>query len=125
MSQLNINESQANGGLGAVMGVAQKFLGQDFSQVSKAIPGVEGLIANAPQAETSGLGGMLGGVMSALGQSNSNLALINTVVGQFKTLGLDANTVTQFLPVVMNFLKSNNNTQAADLIQKVIGQLKP
>lgn len=124
VSQLNINESQAQGALGSVMGMAQKFLGNDFSKISQALPGIEAMIANSPKTQSSGLGGVIGGVMSALGQSDSGLANLNTLVGQFKSLGLDAGTVTKFLPVVIEFLQKNGNPQVAELLQKAMAQFK-
>ena len=123
-SNLNISDAQANGGLGAIMTAAQKFMGDDFSQISKALPGLSQTMEQTPAVAPSGLGGMLGGVMSALGQNDSTLALVTQVASQFKTLGLEPSMISQFLPVVVGFLKNSNNPGAADLLQKVVSQIK-
>jgi Protein of unknown function VcgC/VcgE (DUF2780) len=122
-SQLNISDDQASGGLGSLMSVAQKFMGDDFSQISKALPGLTQTMSQAPEV-SSGLGGMLGGVMSALGQEESSLAQMTKLASQFKGLGLEPSMIGQFLPVVIGYLKNSNNPQVADLVQKVASQFK-
>ncbi len=123
-SNLNISDAQANGGLGAIMTAAQKIMGNDFSQVLTALPGLSQTMEQAPSSESSGLMGTLSGVMSAFGKNDSTLALVTQVASQFKTLGLEPSMISQFLPVVVGFLKNSSNPGAADLIQKVVSQFK-
>lgn len=86
-SQLGVTQEQAAGGAGALLSLASSQLsGDQASELSKMIPGSDALSAAIPP----GLGGML-----------TNIDTINQV---FSALGMDASMVSQFIPVVMQFL---------------------
>lgn len=86
-SQLGVTSEQAAGGAGALLSLASSQLsGDQASELSKMIPGGDALSAAIPP----GLSGML-----------SNIDTINQV---FSALGMDASMVSQFIPVVMQFL---------------------
>ncbi len=56
-SKLGIQEDQAKGGAGLIFNVARARLGGDFTKVAGAVPGIQGLMAAAPQAEPAQPGG--------------------------------------------------------------------
>lgn len=86
-SQLGVTSEQAAGGAGALLSLASSQLsGDQASELSKMIPGGDALNAAIPP----GLSGMM-----------SNIDTINQV---FSALGMDASMVSQFIPVVMQFL---------------------
>ncbi|RWX53008.1 DUF2780 domain-containing protein [Photobacterium chitinilyticum] len=88
-SQLGVTQEQAAGGAGALLSLASSQLsGDQASELSKMIPGSDALSAAIPP----GLSGML-----------TNIDTINQV---FSALGMDASMVSQFIPVVMQFLGS-------------------
>ncbi|OLQ70333.1 hypothetical protein BIT28_16540 [Photobacterium proteolyticum] len=88
-NQLGVTSEQAAGGAGALLSLASSQLSADqASELSKMIPGSDALTAAIP----AGLGGML-----------TNIDTINQV---FSALGMDASMVSQFIPVVMQFLGS-------------------
>jgi hypothetical protein len=63
-----ISQEPAEGGAGVLFGLVKDQLSSgDFSQVAQAVPGIDSLIGAAPSGESGGLGGLLGGVASALG----------------------------------------------------------
>ena len=71
---LGVSEQQAEGGAGLIMGLLREQLASaDFARLAEAAPGVEGLIDKAPDSNAAlgGMGGLLGGVASALGAANS------------------------------------------------------
>ncbi len=61
MSQLGLTQTQAEGGLGSLLGLAKTSLGQEsFSPIADSIPGIDGLLAAAPKLDgTSGMTGLL------------------------------------------------------------------
>ena len=70
VSQLGVTDDQATKGSGLLFKAAKERLGGDFSKIEQALPDVARLIQKAPSASASsagGLGGMLGGLASALG----------------------------------------------------------
>lgn len=123
-AQLNVSETQASGGAGAILGAAKKFLGEDFSEISKHLPNVEQMISAAPQASSSNLSGLVGNVLSAFGQGDNKLAGLAVLASQFKDLKLDSTMITQFLPLITQFLQQKGGDGAAQMLQKVISGLK-
>ncbi|MDO6500799.1 DUF2780 domain-containing protein [Photobacterium sanguinicancri] len=86
-SQLGISNEQAAGGAGALLSLASKQLtGDQASELTNMIPGAEGLADSLP----AGLGSMI-----------TNADSLNKV---FATLGMDPSMVSQFIPVVMQFM---------------------
>ncbi|MGF1726309.1 DUF2780 domain-containing protein [Photobacterium nomapromontoriensis] len=86
-SQLDISPEQAAGGAGALLSIASSQLdGEQASELAKMIPGAEALTGSLPP----GIGALLG-----------NMDTIHQI---FAALGLDSKMVSQFIPVVMQFL---------------------
>jgi len=85
--QLGVSPEQAAGGAGALLSMATSQLsGDQASELTKMIPGGDALTNAIPP----GLGGMLN-TMDGLNQV-------------FTALGMDAGMVSQFIPVVMQYL---------------------
>ncbi|RMS45085.1 hypothetical protein ALP71_01530 [Pseudomonas coronafaciens pv. garcae] len=110
-SQLNVTPEQAVGGTGALLGLAKnKLTGADYSQLSKSVPGLEqlsGTSALESLGGANGLGSLLGGksgnnsmLNSALGNVQ-NMGDVNTA---FKALGMDSSMVSQFAPLILQYL---------------------
>ena len=89
----------------------------EFARVADAVPGVEGLIDAAPDTG-GGLGGLLGGVASALG--GSELGNLASLASGFSKLGLDAGMIGKFVPVLLSYLQSQGGGDLAALVQKVL-----
>ena len=115
MSQLSVDEGQAKGGLGSLLGFAKENLNmEDFGKIATSLGGgTEDLINAAPKAE--GAAGMLSGITSALGVGGG-LGGLAALAGQFKNLGLDADMIGKFAPVVTNFLKDKGGDDIAGLV---------
>ncbi|PSW00450.1 DUF2780 domain-containing protein [Photobacterium lipolyticum] len=85
--QLGVSPEQAAGGAGALLSMATSQLsGDQASELTQMIPGVDALTNAIPP----GLSGML-----------STMNGLNQV---FAALGMDASMVSQFIPVVMQYL---------------------
>ena len=108
-SQLGVDETQAKGGVGAILNLAKEKLGDgDFSQITSALGGgTAEAMAAAPSAVEGGGGmaGMLGAATSALGVDLGGLGKLAALAGTFKSLGLDSSMISKFAPIVMGFIK--------------------
>jgi hypothetical protein len=113
-SNLGVNESQAKGGAGLLLKLAKdKLSGGDFSRVSAAVPGIDGLIGAAPSG-----GGALGGLGEVFG--GGGLGSLAGLAGGFANLGLDAGMIGKFIPIVLSFVQSKGGDQVKGILEKVL-----
>ena len=107
-SELKITPEQAIGGAGAMLGLARNNLsGDDYGQLTKAVPGLDLL------SGSNGLGG-LSGLGQLLGNGKNSPALSNALGGEvenrndldnaFKALGMDTGMIGQFAPLILQYL---------------------
>jgi len=113
-SQLGISGEQAAGGAGAMFEYAQKNLdAEDFAIIAQGIPAMDQLLEMAPEPEnTTGVGeagSMLNGVDTPVGG-------VAGVAASFESLGLDAGMVSEFLPIVSDYVGSMSGDKAKDLL---------
>ncbi|RLW62993.1 MAG: hypothetical protein B6D73_17350 [gamma proteobacterium symbiont of Stewartia floridana] len=119
VSGAGVSQEQAEGGAGLLFGLVKDQLSSgDFSQVSSAIPGIESLIDAAPAEDSGGLGGLLGGVASAIG--GDQLGNMASLASGFSKLDLDAGMIGKFVPIVLSFLQSQGGDALSDLVAKVL-----
>ncbi|MCU7843760.1 MAG: DUF2780 domain-containing protein [Candidatus Thiodiazotropha sp. (ex Monitilora ramsayi)] len=118
VTSAGVSQSQAEGGAGLLFGLVKDQLSSgDFSQVASAVPGIESLIDKAPDSG-GGLGGLLGGVASALG--GSELGNLASLASGFSKLDLDAGMIGKFVPVVLSFLQSQGGEGVASMVGRVL-----
>ncbi len=106
--QLGINQQQAMGGAGSIFQIAQQRLQPgDFSRLSAAVPGMEQYLAAAPQQATAnastGLWGAAGNLMS--------------LAGSFQSLGMNADMVGRFVPVMLQYVEQQGGVATMSLLQ--------
>lgn len=106
VSQLGVTDDQAAKGSGLLFKAAKERLGGDFAQIEKAIPDVGALLKAAPSSSGGGLGGMLGGLASALGGGGSKLGTLASLAGSFSELKLSPDMIGKFGSVILSTLKS-------------------
>lgn len=88
--QLDITETQAAGGTGALLQLAKNNLGSSaISALTNKAPGVSSLLG----ADNSLTGGLL-----------SNISSMDGVQSAFSALGMDSGMIQQFVPIIMGFL---------------------
>jgi hypothetical protein len=86
--QLGVTETQASGGVGSMLKLAQEKLSAgDFDQVAKAIPGADKYLAQAKQLLGGGNVGDKAGLQSA-----------------FSRLGMSPDMVDKFKPLLTQFV---------------------
>ncbi|WP_243975842.1 DUF2780 domain-containing protein [Vibrio natriegens] len=99
-SQLPVSTEQAAGGSSALLALAQSQLsGENSSELESLIPGLSSL---------SGAQSLLGNVES-----------LSTVQSAFDTLGLDASMISQFAPVILQYL--NEQGASTGLLDSLTG----
>lgn len=121
VSTVGVNEEQAQGGMGLILGMLKDKLGaDDFSQLSEVLPETDGLIARAPAASGGGIGGMLGGAVSAFAGGDSALGDLAKLASGFSGLGLDAGMLGKFIPVLTGFIESKGASGLVGRISEIL-----
>ena len=106
-SQLGVSNEQALGGTAALFGLAKQSLSaNDFSSVTKSLPGVGSLLGAASMGGGSSEASAEGGLAS--------------VAGQFSSLGLSPDMAGKFVPVVLDYAKSTGGENTMNLLQGVL-----
>jgi len=120
-SRLGVSNAQAEGGAGSILGYAkQKLSADDFSKVTDAMPETESLIQAAPKTGGGGgLAGKLGGASSLLGGSEktSSLAGMAGLSDSFSSLGLNADMIGQFTPIILEYAKSKGGDAVMSILK--------
>ena len=115
---LGVNGAQAEGGAAVLFKAARdKLGGAEFDQLLGGLPGLGDLMKKAPASGGGGLGGMLGGLASAVG---GNAGLIATIVGGFGKLGLTTDHAKKFVPVIMQFLNTKVGPDVVSRLEKTL-----
>jgi hypothetical protein len=116
VDKLGVSEEQASGGAGAVFKEAKNNMDPgDYSQLLKAVPGIDSLISAAPQA-----GGLTGKATSLLGGSAGSVTGMANLADSFSKLGLASDMVNQFVPIIMDFVQAEGGQQAMTLLKSAL-----
>jgi hypothetical protein len=114
--ELGASPEQAAGAAGALFGIAQSRLKpEQFSQVSKAVPGMDMLLKAAPMAAAAG--GGAAGAASMLGGSAAGLA---GAASAFSKLGLKPELVAKAVPVLTSFVSKSGGANVGSLLAGVL-----
>jgi hypothetical protein len=102
--QLGVSESQATGGVGSMLQLAQESLASgQFDLIAKAIPGTQKYLDAAKQLLGGGKVGNMSGVQSA-----------------FSKLGMSPDMVDKFKPVVTNYAGQAGGPEVKSLLEGVL-----
>jgi hypothetical protein len=113
--RLKVDERQAQGGAAILFKAARDKLGSaEFTRMLGSVSGVEALIKKAPDGKA---GGLLGGLASLAG---GNAALIANVVGGFSKLNLSSGDAQRFVPVMLDYLRTQVGPEAVDKLEKTL-----
>ena len=124
-SQLGVTEKQATGGAGSLFQAAKNSLStEDYSQVSEAVAGIDSLVEAAPAVSesTGGISKKVSGVTKGLGSLTKTAQSVNqmaAVKDQFSQLGLDTDMVSRFVPVILDYAKSQGGQTVMNLLKGV------
>jgi len=108
--EIGSTPDQAAGAAGALFGLAKSRLKADeFSQVAKAVPGMDSLLKAAPA---------LGGAASALGGGGA--AGLASAASAFSKLGLKPDMVAKAVPVLTQFVTKGGGEGVGKLLEGVL-----
>ena len=112
-SELDISDDQAKGGAGALFNYANEGLsGEDFEKVSKSVPDMGGYLDAIPA---------LGGKSSSmLGKATQTLVGMPAVTAAFEKLGLSADMVGLFTPLLVNYVEKKGGEAVGGLLMNAI-----
>lgn len=107
-SELKVTPEQAVGGAGAMLGLARNNLSDaDYSQLTKAVPGLDLISGASALGGLSGLGELLGKNSenpSPLSNALGNVEDQNDLNNAFSALGMDTGMIGQFAPLILQYL---------------------
>ena len=116
VDKLGVSEEQATGGAGAVFKEAKNNMDPgDYTQLLKAVPGIDSLMSTAPQA-----GGLASTASSLLGGSGGSAKGMANLADSFSKLGLAPDMVNQFVPVILDYVQSEGGQQAMTLLKSAL-----
>ena len=98
--ELQLTPSQAEGAAGALFSAARpKLSADDWTKVSKAVPGMDAMLKAAPSAGPLGAAGGLAGAMAA-----------------FQKLGIKPDLAAKAVPILMKYVGKTGGTDVASLL---------
>ena len=116
---LGVTTEQAEGGAGAILGVASKNMSSDqFTQVTDALPDVASLVKNAPTSDAGS--GSSGGLSSLLGNSQGSLSSLAGLTSTFSDLGLSSDMIGKFTSVILEYAQSEGGSEIANLLKSAL-----
>lgn len=120
VKNLGITQEQAQGGAGALFQLAKSKLdaGQ-FAELSKAVPEMASLLSAAPK-QTGATSGLAQGASSALGEVNNPYGNLSGLASAFKVLNLSPDSVDEFVPVVVNYVRAKSGALTANMLQSAL-----
>jgi uncharacterized protein VcgC/VcgE DUF2780 len=123
VQKLGITDAQAEGGAGAIFQVAKdKMPTEDFQSLSQAVPGMDSMLGAAPK--TSGaVSDVTSGLSSMMGDSGDTLGSLTSLASSFKDLNLSSDMVSQFTPIMVDYVKQTGGEQMATLLQAALSSL--
>jgi hypothetical protein len=118
-SNLGVTEQQAQGGSGAIFGLAKERMSNDeFSQIQEAVPSVDSLIQSAPKPGSSSASAA--SVTSLLGSTGGSLGALGSLAGSFSQLGMGTDMITQFTPIIYDYVKQKGGDAVMGLLKNAI-----
>lgn len=108
MQRTGVTGTQAQGGAGALFQIAKTKMSADsFTQLEQSVPGMQGMLGAVPAlSQQGGLAGQLSSIVGASGGTAGNLI---SVVSAFQQQGMSPAMVQQFIPVVIDYVKTRGN----------------
>lgn len=109
--EMGSTPEQAAGAAGALFGVAKSRLSAgEFSQISKAVPGMDALLKAAPATGAAGAGNALSQLS---GSAGGGLA---TAAASFSKLGLKPDMVGKAVPVLTSLVTKSGGASVGNLL---------
>ena len=114
--ELGASPDQAAGAAGTLFGIAKSKLSADqFSQIAKAVPGMDALLKAAPSSApaSASAAAPASAALSQLGAAAGSLA---AAVPAFSKLGLKPEMVAKAVPVLTSFVTKSGGANVGNLL---------
>ena len=119
VKNIGVTTQQAEGGAGSIFNAAKQNMDdEDFLKVTSAMPEVEQLMAAAPKIEKGS--GNLGGISSMLGENTGSVGKMAGLYDSFSKLGLSKDMAGQFIPLILDYAKSNGGEAVFNLLKTAL-----
>jgi hypothetical protein len=113
--EIGASPEQAAGAAGSLFGIAKSRLKpEEFSQVSKAVPGMDSLLSAAPAAGASV------GTAGALSQLSGSASGLAGAAAAFSKLGLKPEMVAKAIPILTSFVTKSGGAGLGSLLAGVL-----
>lgn len=125
-SSLDVNSAQASGGMGSILNYVKNNIStEQFGQLAKSLPGVDGLVSQMPDISKlkSGSSEGLGGLLDKASEYSDSLKSINDVKKQFEALGLSPEMINTFISTAQSYLNTEQGQQAKQMLTEGLGKL--
>lgn len=120
VNKLGITTEQAQGGAGAIFETAKGKLDKEqFAKLSESVPEMETLL-NAVPKQSGSLGGLPDEVSAALGDEAKSYGDLAELASSFKELKLSPDMVDEFVPVVVDYVRTNGGELTANMLQSTL-----
>lgn len=120
VNKLGITTEQAEGGAGAIFQSAKGQLDEEqFAELSASVPEMDTLLKAAPEPSES-LGGITDQASAVLGDDVKTYGNLAELASSFKELKLSPDMVDEFVPVVVDYVRTNGGASAANMLQSVL-----
>lgn len=120
VKKLGITSAQAQGGAGALFQVAKgKLDARQFAELSQSVPEMNSLL-NAVPKQSGALSGLAGSVSSALGDSSNAYGNLASLASTFKALNLSPDMAGQFVPVVVDYVRTKGGDLTSNMLQSAL-----
>jgi Protein of unknown function VcgC/VcgE (DUF2780) len=114
--ELGATPKQAEGAAGSLFNVAKSRLKpEDWSKVAGSVPGMDGLLKAAPDAEAETKGAKGAGGLGALSGA-AGLGGLQSAMGAFSKLGLKPELVAKAVPVLTNYVSRSGGSGVGQLL---------
>jgi hypothetical protein len=114
--EIGATSEQAAGAAGALFGLAKSRLkAEDFSQIAKAVPGMDALLKAVPAT-----GGGVAGASGALSQLAGSAGGLASAIPAFSQLGLKPEMVAKAVPVLQSFVTKHGGEGVGNLLAGVL-----
>ncbi|MDD1622902.1 MAG: DUF2780 domain-containing protein [Methylococcaceae bacterium] len=120
VDQFGINSQQAMGGAGSIFALAQQRMNpSDFMQLSGSVPGMNRYLSAVPRPASSS--SWLSTSADSTEGESAGLGSLSALTGSFRALGLNTKLINQFVPVVLQYVQTQNGGPAAmSLLQSAL-----
>ncbi len=113
--ELDVSSSEARGGAGAIFAYAKYSLDSyDFDTIAEGIPEMDSLLDAAPEVDDDS---RLGRISDKLNVFDSSLGGRAYLADSFDELDMDRDMVTEFLPIVYDYVESASGERAMELLE--------